>query len=363
VTGGPRASGVALTALAAALVFAWGGSGIGSGWIDGDAAAYAAQIATGHLTERWTHVGYVAAGVALRATGLDPTLALDLLSLLASVATVLLAGRRAGPVAAWGAAAAVLPWASFGEVDPVWIALVLAALRLPWLVLPAVAVSPVALLAVPWLALEEQARARAYVGWAALAVFTLTAASGGAWWTGERGVLEVAPLLPGRTALTWALHASPLLVLLAGTKGASAPLLGLAGLVFVPPDVPAWVLGSIGVAIVAARTRRPAAGVIVVAMTIGLVEHHGRVSRVRQERDAVEAIARLLGPDDGLVAPFTWGARVAVHATGDPYGLRWHPPGAFLRDQEELWCGDPPARALVMDGGPLRWTTAVRCDP
>lgn len=335
----------------------------GAGWLDGDAAAYAAQVATGDLADRWTHVGYVAVGIAVqRTTGLDPTLALDLMSLMACVAAVALAGLRAGPVAAWGVAAAVLPWCSFAEVDPVWIALALGALRFPWLVAPAVAVSPVALLAVPWLVLEERMHTRAVVSWAALAVVALTLVSGGAWWTGERGVLRVEALLPGRTALAWAVHASPLLALLPGVRRHALPLLGLAGLLLVPPDVPAWVLGSIAVAFAAARTGRRAGLVLGVALVVGLVEYGGRVRQVRSEQRAVEAIAALLERDDGLVAPFTWGARVAVHATGDPYGLRWHPPGRFLRDQEETWCTAPPERALIMGEGTVRWTAETACD-
>jgi hypothetical protein len=76
----------------------------------------------------------------------------------------------------------------------------------------------------------------------------------------------------------------------------------------------------------------------------------------------VERIGRLLGERDGLIAPFTWSARVAVHATGDPYGLRWHPPGRFLRNQQASWCDDPPARALVVGDGPPHWTSDTRCD-
>src|SRR4029079_12109058 len=135
---------------------------------------------------------------------------------------------------------------------------------------------------------------------------------GGAWWTGERGVLDaVRTVLPGRTALAWAVHASPLLVLVPGTRR-PWPLLGLAAFVLLPPDVPAWVLGGVALAL-RARTSLP---VLAVALTVGVLEHRSRVHAVEADQHVVAAVAAALGPRDGLVAPFTWGARISVAATG-----------------------------------------------
>ncbi|MEQ1506877.1 MAG: hypothetical protein ABMB14_31915, partial [Myxococcota bacterium] len=97
---------------------------------------------------------------------------------------------------------------------------------------------------------------------------------------------------------------------------------------------------------------RPGAGVAALAVAaqvaLGGFALGARTSRVRAETAVVNAVAAALGPDDGLVAPWTWGARVAVGRTGDPYGLRWHPPGRFLRDQRSAWEVHPPTRILEL---------------
>jgi hypothetical protein len=74
-------------------------------------------------------------------------------------------------------------------------------------------------------------------------------------------------------------------------------------------------------------------------------------ARIRAENARIEAAAAALGDGDGLVAPFSVAARVAYARTGDPYGLPWHPPGGWLRDQRERWCEAPPARAWAWEGG------------
>jgi hypothetical protein len=116
------------------------------------------------------------------------------------------------------------------------------------------------------------------------------------------------------------------------------------------------------VALAASRCdRRALRGLVAVAVALGAAGLAARHARVHHEAAVVASIAAALGPDDGLVAPWTWGARVAVVRTGEPYGLRWRPPRGFLRDQAEAWCDPLPPRAAVLPPGPdgaVRWTSA-----
>jgi hypothetical protein len=340
--------------LTAAAVAVAGGLAAGAGPINGDAAAYAAQGRAADLADRWTHLGYVALAAAVRG---DP-LALDLVTALAGAATVLAAaslahGGRRGAAAA-GAAAVVLPWAGFAEVDLLWICAVTlgVAARSPagasLLVALGVAVSPAALLATPWACAVRRGPAAA-VG-AIGAVVLLTAASGGAWWTGERGVLEAGPLLLGRTAGAWATGLPWLLAPAWIAAGGDRRLVALAPLLLLRPDVPGWVLGGVSVAAVAAAA--PIRALVLAQVLLGLGGLAVRWDRVRHESDVVAEVAAALQPDDGLIAPWTWGARVAVARTGDPYGLRWRPPTGWLRGQRAAWCSDPPRRAAVLPPGP-----------
>jgi hypothetical protein len=300
---------------------------LGTGPIDGDAAAYG----VGAWNERWTHAAYVA---ALRVVDGD------VLSWLACWLAAIGAARTGGRLAAAGTAAVLLPWAPFAEVEPLWIAAMVWAATGPWwLAALGVALSPTALLATPW-----AGRRAVLAGMAAVAV--LTVVSGGAWFTGPRGVGE-AVLLPGRTLAEWGKWLPwALLPLARGRWWLLAPL------VLAPPDVPAWLLVGIAWTMalgqqpserpwVPASRRHDLACVLVSAqLLVGGWQLWRRVERVRAEDAVVDAIVAL-GPD-GLVAPWTWGARVAVRAAGDPYGIRWHPPGRWLRGQRTAWCADPP---------------------
>jgi hypothetical protein len=323
--------------------------GLGSGPLNGDAAAYAAQAASGTLDDRWTHAGYLLPAALLAPlAGLGPRAALlgmDLASWLAAALLVALGARRVeraggdGALAGLGIAAVLLPWAPFGEVDLPWMAA--CSLPAPGMAL-AVAISPVALLAVTDLR---------RLAWALGAVALLTALSAGDWWVGERGVLTSPGPLPGRALQGLLLHLPWAMVLLSAK--ASLPVLaGALPLLLAPPDVPVWALVGARLAEVAARAPHPwLRWAVALQLVLGAGEGTARIWRVRQEDRVVAEVAASLGPTDGLVAPWSWGARVAVARTGDPYGIPWHPPGRWLRDQRRQWCEARPARILALPPG------------
>lgn len=372
----PRRQLVAVLATAA-TVGAAGASLGGVGFVNGDAAAYAAQAMAGDLADRSVHVGYLAGAAWLAARVTDLPRALDLASSAFAAAAVALAGavgRSEGglpAVAALGAAAVILPLAPFAEVDPVWLALVLLARSLPgrWSAAPmaaAVLVSPVALLAVPWAGWGDGARLRAALAGAALAVVAVTAWSGGDWWVGARGVLDAPWPQPDRVldrwgrALPWAL-----LPLALAARGTAFEALAWLPLLLAPADVPTWVLPGWSLALRASRGAPsvPVEGVgalLAIQLAIGGFATWAARDRVVAEDVVVREVAAALGPDDGLVAPFTWGARVSVVASGSPYALRWRPPEGFLRDQQGPWCDRPLDRVAVLPPGPrgVAWLPA-----
>jgi hypothetical protein len=303
------------------------------GPLNGDAAAYLVSAPT----DRWTHAAWAFAG---QRVGFAPlTWLAAVVAVAAAVALTEPAGRRR---VGWAAAAVVVPWAAFPEVDLPWAALVLAAAAWrPALAALAVAISPTALLALPWLT----ARTRSAEGplAAVLAVGALTIASHGAWWTGTRGVLHAEGVLPGRglANLAWNL---PWLLLLTDPGGLRA-LPWLVPLAFAPTDTPAWLVP--GVVAAASCVRAPRAAVFA-QLAVGWLALGGRGAAVRGENEVVARVAAELRPGDGVVAPWTWGARVAVARTGDPYGWPWHPPDRFLQDQARQWCDPPVERVWVL---------------
>jgi hypothetical protein len=196
-------------------------------------------------------------------------------------------------------------------------------------------------------------------------VLALTLASGGAWWTGERGVLRsTEALLVGRTLGAWAESLPWLLVPGWIAAGGDRRVAWLAPLVLLPPDVPGWVLGGVAVALGAARAPgRWMAPAALLQLALGAGGLAVRARTVRAENAAVAEVVAALGPDDGVVAPWTWGARVAVAAAGHPYGVRWRPPRGFLRDQRAAWCGEPLARVAVLPPAPdgsIAWVDGAR---
>ena len=323
---------------------------VGSGWLNGDAAAYTAQGLAADPTDRWTHVGYAAMAVALApVAGPRLPVALDVVGVLATVVAAMAAGRLGGPVAAVGAAAALLPWGPFAEVDPVWIAaVVLSGAGARGAMALGVAVSPVALLAIPWAMQQRRTIGPAVEG--AVAVLLLVAVSQGDWIIGERGVWSGSVIRPGRTLIAWATAAPwvPLIALLARPSRIVA-LIGLAPLILAPPDVPGWALGGIAVA-VAVGEGAVALGPLAVAIQLGIGAGAAadRADRVATEAAVVQRIASSLAATDGLVAPWTWGSRIAVARSGDPYGIPWHPPGRWLRDQRRTWCAAAPTRLVIL---------------
>ncbi|MEQ1568059.1 MAG: hypothetical protein ABMA64_20640 [Myxococcota bacterium] len=323
------------------------GLALGVGPMNGDAAAYA----TSPVTDRWVHAAYAAVGqlagfhlVNLAAAGL-------------AVAAAAHHTRRALPTLA--AAAVVVAWAPFAEVDLPWAALVVAATVVhPALLGLAVLTSPTALLAAPWVVARSERPNAAVAAVAALAaVAAVTLASGGQWWVGERGVLHPGPLMPGLGFGRLLLHL-PWLLVLADPRGLRG-LAWLAPLVFAPTDTPAWLVPAWAIAC-EARAPRPAVAATLVGGWLALAD---RAWQISGENAVIARVVAELGPEDGLVAPWTWGARAAVAASGDPYGIRWHPPGRFLRAQASRWCRSPPQRIHHLPPTDAPRPDSARCPP
>lgn len=352
-----------IRALPAALLLATSLLFVGGGPRNGDVAGYLWQVSAGAPWDRATHAGYVGLAspvVALLGPGRGP-LALDLLSVGACVLAAAAWGWRA-PTAGFALAAVLLPVAAFGEVDPVWLACLVVAsgsgtVAAAALVALGVAVSPAALLGLPWLCVARGRDAGLLVATAATTVAVLTLASAGAWWVGERGVLasdwSSLPRVPG----AWLLHLAWPVVLASAPAGdarsAGREAASLAPLLLLPADVPGWVL--VGVAAARRLTDPPSRGVVLaVAAQAVLALWWAGADRARfvDDNRAIGAVATTLDPDrDGVIAPFTTGARLSYARTGDPYGLRWHPEGRWLRDQRATWCArGGPERVWRWDG-------------
>jgi hypothetical protein len=253
---------------------------------------------------------------------------------------------------------------AFAEVDLPWMALVVAATRpMPgWAAAAllgfAVTVSPTAALAAPWVAVERADR-RVLMG-PFLAIMALGLASEGGWWSGERGVFH-APLLPGRTAAAWlgsGVWAAMLIV-------RDRRLAALAPLLLAPPDVPGWVLFG-----VAAARRWPAGGfargLAIAAVVAGLWGLGERRARVAAEDRVIRSVVAAWRPGQVIEAPWSWGARWSVNATGDVYSGRWVaiPP---VRDQSVCPGTSlgrlPPGRgpAITIDERGVGWSP-LSCD-
>lgn len=337
--------------LVAALVAAVGVLGRG-GELGGDPAVYAWQAAHGVLGERTIHVGYVAILALGEQIGLSASLGGDLLTVLSAASIVVGAARINAEAPTWaalGAAAVVLPWASWAEVDLPWVAALVLAIGDPrgraLLVALAVSLSPTALLALPWAAVLmgwDRGRLRDLLAPAILTVLTLTVLGGGDWWWGDRGVLAAPSPRLLRSASRWLFEGVPWLVVAA--TGPRVAWLATLPLLLAPPDIPAW----LPLGLTAAMSLRPGtltavllAGQLLVAGT----QHHARRERLLADAVEIATLAEELDPEDGLVAPWTVGVRVSLIREGDPYAARWiaDPP---VRDQRARWCADPPARVV-----------------
>jgi hypothetical protein len=330
----------------AALALAWvgfaGAIGAWAGPAGADFPTYLAQARALDLADRPTHAAFVAVLVPLSAL---PAAAFGWLGAAALAAAVWV--RTAAPEQRAAALLVLTPVAAWPEVDPWWLAALVGSGGAAPGVAAAVAWSPAALLALPALARDR----RAWLA-AVAVVAALTAASAGGWWWGERGVLAAPGWRPGQTVSAWVRHAPWLLLpairadrALARDLLACLPLLGL------PPDVPGWAVPAARLAWAVEPGGRSARLLLLQAALTGWLVA-ATAGRVEAENAAVAAVAAALRPGDGVEAPFGWGARVAIAATGAPYGLPWHPPGRFLRDQRAAWCGEPPDRVWVLPAGP-----------
>ncbi len=314
----------------------------GRGYLNGDIAAYCAQAWVSDVSDRVVHLGYlvVATGLAPLAGEALPR-CLDVANVLAA-ALASVAAARLAPRASLGVGLAagglLLPWSPFAEVDVPWIAAVLAAATgLPGAIAVGVALSPTALLATPWVAWHRGQVTPLLE--AVVAVVALTLLTNGDWWWGPRGVLEPRSYLIGRNFGGWVATVPWLVILTGHPLRIFRPLLALAPLLLAPADVPAAAL--VGVVVTAAALDAPGGPLrglaLALGLALGLQGAQLRAERVDAEQAAIVELLERFEPGDGLVAPFTWGARASVIATGDPYGLPWHPPGRFLRDQEVQW--------------------------
>jgi hypothetical protein len=332
-----------------------GALGAYAGPANGDFPSYLAQARALDLWDRATHAGFVALLVPL--AWLPPAA----FPFGAAAATVWAAhGNTRDAVGRWLSLLVATPVAAFPEVDVVWVAALLSSVTSPLWAAASVTVSPAALLALP-------AVARSRAAWAAAfgAVALLTLGSAGGWWWGERGVLHPGPWLPGRSVGSWVLALPWLLVPAARwDRSLVRDLLCALPLVALPADVPGWVVPALRLAravdLSSPGSRRWVAAQVVVTAVLTLAT----VARVREENVVISRVAASLAPGDGVVAPFSWGARLSVVATGDPYGLRWHPPGGFLRDQRAAWCAAPPTRVWTLPPGSVsvrRPTAAEEC--
>jgi len=134
-----------------------------------------------------------------------------------------------------------------------------------------------------------------------------------------------------------------------------------APLLLAPPDTHAGLLlaASLGPPAahgVASLRRFGGWGRLVLAALLGLLcvdaglavrDWHGRLDRVAEEDATVRAVLATMGPGDGLVAPWSWGVRASVIATGDPYALRWRVPGEPVHDQVK-WCNHTWERVFLL---------------
>lgn len=370
--------------------------GAGGGFANGDAAAYAAQILRGDLADRVTHVGYLGMGWLLSQLVGAQALpwVLDLLTALCatlSVAAVARISRLRGghPTAAAAAlAVALLPLCSWAEVDVVWLAALLWAVALrsrvtaALLVAFAICISPTALLGLPWVAGVRGSDAAGRHGWerpwryaatwhevawlAGVVAFTvgaLTVGSGGAWWIGERGVLAVSGIQLDRSLGELVEHALLPGVLVGASIGWLRSRRGLGALLtlpllLAPADVPSWILLSAALALSVGAA--PAIGGLGRLLVIGGLGAQALLSlgswdlqrvQARQQMAITRDVLDAMGSEDGLIAPWGWGVRASVMATGDEYALSWRPPGDLVRDQAARWCGQAFERIAILPPG------------
>lgn len=355
-------------------------TGTGLGFRNGDAAAYVAQAWAGAVEERLIHVGYLAIAVLIApVVGEALPMTLDFVSVLAAGTVVAAMGAMAARrgesalLVALATGAVVVPEASFAEVDLPWVALLVGAawvrstVACAALVVWAVAVSPVAVLALPWIALERRRDPVAIAVGGGVAVLGLSLLTGGEWWSGDRGVLTVS-LAPGRSAEAWLAHAAPvvplmLVVAAVGDRLRRVTMAVTLPLVLAPPDIPAWLPLHVAVAAgIGARPTRWAWAAALVAVVLGTGAWSLQARRVRDEDRVIRATVAAMSSEHALIAPWSWGVRASVIATGDPYALPWRTPGTPVRDQGARFCNERFEQVAALPPGWVPGDGVLRVD-
>ncbi len=357
------------------MLAAWSLCGVG--YRNGDAAVYVHQATMGDLNQRWVHLGYLALG-SLVSPYLDVARFYEWMNVAAAGALVIGMGRLVGRDSARRievallTAAVVLPQVAGGELDLPWIALVVWATALPagWGVAlcfgAAMAISPVAVLTLPWMAMRASRRHLVWaVGGAVLVIIALTGLSLGDWWVGDRGVLTGGSPRPYRSLIAWA-EALGMGLGVIGLATLGSRTACLLPLLLAPADVPVWVMGGLFFALELTRYGTRARRLAIAATGVALVESIGGAvdssRRMEAENAALEQVASVVG-DDGLVAAWTYGVRVSLLQADDPYGMRWITPEGGVREQQSRWCADPPRRSWVLGKDPdgdLSWSEQSR---
>lgn len=346
--------------------------GVGSGFVNGDAVVYAHQAMTGDWASRITHVGYIFPTWLLAlGTGEYTPVLMDLFSAIAAGFAVVSAakiGAKIGgnpTIVAGLTFVGVLPLASSAEVDIVWFAMLLYATVAPrWAAVLftgwAVAISPLAVLALPWAMVirgavyGRRARGSAFelaLG-AVIGVIVLTLLSSGAWWFGDRGVLVATDAFEYREVVHRWTHGVGLTyvavcaICLVHYSRVVVPSIWLAVLLSftmlaAPPDTAGYLPLLISLALLAGFSRPSmrliGAGFVVVSMLFAVGEWSRRVARVEAENTLAQHIAQRITDADGLIATWSWGVRVSWYRDGNPYGDWWRVPGSTLR-QQHVWC-------------------------
>lgn len=346
--------------------------------VNGDAVVYAHQADTGALAERWTHAGYVMLLMMFR--GLMGPVGGDVLTAVCAGWATAVVGRAHGSAAAAMVGGALLSLAPFAEVDAVWFALLAAGaharseVRGGALLAASIAVSPTALVALPWGVWARPGRRWRGMPWAVLA---LTVISAGGWWLARRGVLTggwtPAPLAHLPWLVAGAVLAAPGWFSGEGaaTHRAALPWVGLA--LLAPADVPSELVGLLALSpFVAIRSRRAVAAGAALALTVGIARAFVMSNQTLRESDSIRAVAEELEEHDGLVGAWSWVVRVSAARTGDPEGVPWLTSGGAHSDgfcervpPTVVWLppGGGPPGPVARVGGPSGAVRVPTGDP
>ena len=359
--------------------------GVGAGFVNGDAVVYAHQAMTGDLASRITHIGYILpVHVLAWIAGANTPILMDLLSALAAGFAFICAAKISMKVGGDPKAVAgltfvgVLPLACSAEVDIIWFTLLLYATvttRRRAIVFScwAVAVSPMAIAALPWAMVIRSAvharrsRLSAFdIGFGALlGVSVLSVLSSGDWWFGQRGVLVATDVFEYKEVVHRWTHGVGLTyvaicaVCLVNYKRVLAPSLWISVVLSLtmlasPPDTAGYIPLLVSLALLAGFSRHSmrflTAGLIIISMLLAVGEWSRRVARVEAEDALVRHVAQRLADEDGLVATWSWGVRVSWYREGSPYGAWWRVPGAAL-PQQLLWCQKSFLRTASLPAG------------